>query len=100
MIATDVGSVDVVQKDIDVVNPVVDRRVVDGQCPLYRLLDDNTLGVQRRGFNLMKRTLEFVSEDSLNLRQASNGCPSLLSGQIRGSKVRERCILDRSWCEW
>ena len=54
MFSAYVRGIDVVEENVDVVNAIVSGRVVDGEGPLDALLDDVSISVQRRGFNLMK----------------------------------------------
>ena len=54
MFTTNVGGVNVVKKNVNVVDAVIGRWVVDRQCTLDVLLDDHTFCIEGSGFNFVQ----------------------------------------------
>ena len=92
MLATEVGGVDVVEEHVDVVDAVIGRWVVDGQGSLHVLLDDVSISIEGRRFNLVKCSFELVPGNGFNLSTASNRSTCLLTGQVRWGEVWKRSI--------
>ena len=92
MLSANVGGIDVVKENIDVVNSVVSRRVVDRERTFDVLLDDVSISVECRGFNLMKRPFQLISGNGLNLSTAPDGGAGLLAGKVGRSQIRDGSV--------
>ena len=61
MFSADVGSINVVEQDVNIVDSVVTGRVVHRERSFYSLLDDDTFSIERGGFNLVKCSFQLVA---------------------------------------